>query len=113
MKWEGFGTQFSYPGIFLEGMRKMTRKSCDSYDPVEIHSRCLLKTSTEHCCYTIPFGKVSNINFTGAVGLIWFAIWWNVVKDGPEEDARISPQELKYIQDSLGNTSLKVTLHLR
>jgi hypothetical protein len=30
------------------------------------------------------------------------------VKAGPEEDSRISPQELKYIKDSLGNTSLKV-----
>ncbi|GFG28742.1 hypothetical protein Cfor_02989 [Coptotermes formosanus] len=47
----------------------------------------------------------------GSVGLIWFAIWWSVVKDGPEEDARISPEELKYIQDSLGNTSLKDVVH--
>ena len=49
---------------------------------------------------------------TGAVGLVWFAIWWTVVKDGPDKDPRISPEELKYIQDSLGNTSLKVTLHI-
>jgi ACS family sodium-dependent inorganic phosphate cotransporter len=56
---------------------------------------------------------MSNVYFTGAVGLIWFAIWWTVVKDGPENDPRISPEELKYIQDSLGNTSLKVTLHFR
>jgi len=56
---------------------------------------------------------VSNVYFTGAVGLIWFAIWWTVVKDGPDEDPRISLEELKYIQDSLGNTSLKVTLHFR
>ncbi|PNF25430.1 hypothetical protein B7P43_G08787 [Cryptotermes secundus] len=47
----------------------------------------------------------------GAVGLIWFSIWWTVVKEGPEEDSGISPQELKYIKDSLGNTSLKV-IHL-
>lgn len=91
----------------------MAGKSFDSCDPVEIHSRCLLKTSTEHCCHTIPFVKVSNIYIAGSVGLIWFAIWWSVVKDGPEEDARISPEELKYIQDSLGNTSLKVTRHFR
>jgi len=51
--------------------------------------------------------------FTGAVGLIWFAISWTVVKDGPDKDNRISPEELKYIQDSMGNTSLKVTLHSR
>jgi hypothetical protein len=46
--------------------------------------------------------------FIGAVGLIWFSIWWIVVKGSPEEDPRISPQELKYILDSLGNTSPKV-----
>jgi hypothetical protein len=46
--------------------------------------------------------------FIGAVGLVWFSIWWIVVKSGPEEDPRISPQELKYIQDSLGNTLSKV-----
>ncbi|XP_077290239.1 major facilitator superfamily transporter 9 isoform X2 [Arctopsyche grandis] len=39
----------------------------------------------------------------GVIGLIWFAIWWGVVKEGPECDPNISPSELKYIQDSLGN----------
>jgi hypothetical protein len=46
--------------------------------------------------------------FIGVVGLIWFSVWWIVVKSGPEEDPKISPQELKYIQDSLGNTVSKV-----
>jgi hypothetical protein len=57
--------------------------------------------------------RLSNIYCTGAVGLIWFAIWCTVVKDGPDEDPRISPEELKYIQDSLGNISLKVNLQCR
>jgi hypothetical protein len=40
--------------------------------------------------------------------LVWFFIWWKVVKSGPEQDPYISPEELKYIQDSLGNSSHKV-----
>lgn len=91
----------------------MTRKFMTAGDSVEIPTMCLLKTSIECPCYTSLSGKMSNFYYTGAVGLVWFVTWWIVVKAGPEEDARISPEELKYIQDSLGNTSLKVTLHSR
>ncbi|XP_069674254.1 vesicular glutamate transporter 2-like [Periplaneta americana] len=41
----------------------------------------------------------------GTIGIIWFIIWWIIVKSGPEEDPKISPQELKYIQESLGTSS--------
>ena len=40
--------------------------------------------------------------------MIWFFFWWKVVKSAPEEDPNISPEELKYIQDSLGNVPYKV-----
>jgi hypothetical protein len=42
--------------------------------------------------------------------MIWFFVWWKVVKSEPEQDPNISPEELKYIQDSLGNTPHKVHL---
>jgi hypothetical protein len=45
--------------------------------------------------------------------MIWFVIWRKVVKSGPEEDSNISPEELKYIQDSMGNTPHKVCLGSR
>jgi uncharacterized protein YneF (UPF0154 family) len=45
--------------------------------------------------------------------MIWFFFWWRVVKSGPEEDPNISPEELKYIQDSMGNTPHKVRLENR
>ncbi|XP_049766857.1 vesicular glutamate transporter 2-like [Schistocerca cancellata] len=41
----------------------------------------------------------------GVVGLVWCTAWWLVVAEGPEKDPRISPEELKYIQDSLGPDS--------
>nr|CAD7406377.1 unnamed protein product [Timema cristinae] len=40
----------------------------------------------------------------GVVGLIWFIIWMYVVKEGPEMDPKISPQELEYLQNILGQT---------
>jgi uncharacterized protein YneF (UPF0154 family) len=46
----------------------------------------------------------------GIVVLIWFFFWWKLVKSVPEEDPNISPEELKYIQDSMGNTTHKVCL---
>jgi hypothetical protein len=49
---------------------------------------------------------------SGAMVLIWFIMWWKVVKSGPEEDPHISPEELKYIQQSLGNSTHKVLADL-
>jgi len=45
---------------------------------------------------------------SGIVVMIWFFFWWKVVKSAPEEDPNISAEELKYIQDSLGNAPYKV-----
>jgi uncharacterized protein YneF (UPF0154 family) len=42
--------------------------------------------------------------------MIWFFVWWKVVKSEPEDDPNISPEELKYIHDSLGNAPHKVHL---
>ncbi|XP_046664263.1 vesicular glutamate transporter 2-like isoform X2 [Homalodisca vitripennis] len=39
---------------------------------------------------------------TGVIGLIWCAVWWTVVKDKPEDDPHISPEELKFLKESLG-----------
>ncbi|XP_046664256.1 vesicular glutamate transporter 1-like [Homalodisca vitripennis] len=38
---------------------------------------------------------------TSIIGLIWFAVWWTVVKDKPEDDPHISTEELKYLRDNL------------
>lgn len=45
--------------------------------------------------------------YPGVVGLIWCVAWWYIVKDNPENDPHISPEELKYIQDSLGDNDYK------
>ncbi|XP_034196051.1 major facilitator superfamily transporter 9 [Osmia lignaria lignaria] len=50
----------------------------------------------------------------GGVGLVWFFLWWIIVKDKPEEDPHISKAELEYIMCSLGaskteGTSQKIT----
>ncbi|XP_046664260.1 vesicular glutamate transporter 1-like [Homalodisca vitripennis] len=38
---------------------------------------------------------------SGIIGLIWFVVWWTVVKDKPEDDPHISTEELKYLRDNL------------
>lgn len=43
----------------------------------------------------------------GIMGLVWTTIWWLVVKESPEKDPRISPAELKYIQDSRGTQAIE------
>lgn len=44
----------------------------------------------------------------GVVGLLWFAVWWYIVTDNPEDDPHISKAELEYIKKSLGNVKRKV-----
>uniref|UniRef100_A0A1B6MQM7 Sialin n=1 Tax=Graphocephala atropunctata TaxID=36148 RepID=A0A1B6MQM7_9HEMI len=39
---------------------------------------------------------------TGLMGILWCTVWLMVVKDRPEYDSHISPDELKYIKDSIG-----------
>uniref|UniRef100_A0A1B6KKS8 Sialin n=1 Tax=Graphocephala atropunctata TaxID=36148 RepID=A0A1B6KKS8_9HEMI len=48
-------------------------------------------------------GWPSIFYLSGAVGLAFSAIWFAVVKDCPEDDPDISPEELKYIKESLGH----------
>ncbi|XP_046664255.1 vesicular glutamate transporter 2.1-like isoform X2 [Homalodisca vitripennis] len=38
---------------------------------------------------------------TGIIGLIWFAVWWTVVKDKPEDDPHISTEELKFLKENI------------
>ena len=58
--------------------------------------------------YNRKYFKIFSSYVKGVVALIWFVAWWIIVKSGPEEDPHISLQELKYIQDSLGNANNKV-----
>lgn len=50
---------------------------------------------------------------TGIVGLMWFIVWWRVVKDNPADDPYITPEELKYIQEALGTSDKmkKIVFH--
>ncbi|XP_059471952.1 sialin-like [Neocloeon triangulifer] len=45
----------------------------------------------------------------GFIGLVWYAVWVAVVREGPELDPRISQEELIYIQKSLGQQNYKKT----
>ncbi|XP_012285120.1 sialin isoform X2 [Orussus abietinus] len=42
---------------------------------------------------------------TGAIGLIWSLVWFLLVFDSPAQHPRISLEERKYIEDSIGTTS--------
>ncbi|KAJ4449603.1 hypothetical protein ANN_01006, partial [Periplaneta americana] len=57
------------------------------------------------------FGWPSVFYVFGTVVMLWFVVWWIVVKAGPEEDPHITPEELKYIQDSLGSSTYKEVKH--
>ncbi|XP_057337774.1 vesicular glutamate transporter 2.1-like [Microplitis mediator] len=46
----------------------------------------------------------------GAIGLVWFAFWWHIVTDKPEDDPKISQSELDYIKRSLGNSNQQKTI---
>ncbi|XP_078048351.1 major facilitator superfamily transporter 9 isoform X2 [Augochlora pura] len=41
----------------------------------------------------------------GGAGLVWFVLWWIIVKDRPEDDPYISEAELEYIKSTLGNSN--------
>ncbi|CAB3387735.1 Hypothetical predicted protein [Cloeon dipterum] len=45
----------------------------------------------------------------GFIGLVWYAVWVAVVREGPELDPRISQEELEYIQKSLGQQPQKTS----
>lgn len=42
---------------------------------------------------------------SGALGLIWYALWTILVAESPEMDKKITKQELNYILDSLKETN--------
>ncbi|XP_054267712.1 vesicular glutamate transporter 2-like [Macrosteles quadrilineatus] len=44
---------------------------------------------------------------TGVLGTVWFIMWWLLVYDSPSQHPWITSEELKYIQDSLGQTLAK------
>ncbi|XP_063234153.1 vesicular glutamate transporter 2-like isoform X2 [Bacillus rossius redtenbacheri] len=48
-------------------------------------------------------GWPSIFYFSGAAGILWFAVWWAVVEEYPENDRHVSPPELAYIKQSLGS----------
>ncbi|XP_075233604.1 major facilitator superfamily transporter 9 isoform X2 [Lycorma delicatula] len=48
---------------------------------------------------------------TGFVALIWCAIWWKLVENDPADDTSISPEELKYIQESMSTHQNSEIVH--
>ncbi|XP_057337776.1 vesicular glutamate transporter 2.2-like [Microplitis mediator] len=55
-------------------------------------------------------GWASSFYIFGAIGLVWFAFWWHIVTDKPEDDPKISQSELDYIKRSLGNSNQQKTI---
>ncbi len=45
----------------------------------------------------------------GAIGVMWCVAWWWVVRDSPEEDRKITDEELEYLRTAIG-VSTKVVL---
>ncbi|KAG5898927.1 hypothetical protein JTB14_007962 [Gonioctena quinquepunctata] len=58
------------------------------------------------------FGWESIFYCGGVFGLLWFLCWMAFAAESPEEDSRISRQELKYITDSLSGTYTKKELRI-
>jgi len=42
---------------------------------------------------------------TGAIGIIWSIAWFLLVFDSPSQHPRISAEERRYIEDSIGTTA--------
>jgi len=42
---------------------------------------------------------------TGAIGIIWSVAWFLLVFDSPSQHPRISTEERRYIEDSIGTTA--------
>ncbi|XP_066138412.1 sialin [Euwallacea fornicatus] len=65
------------------------------------------------CAYLAnTFGWPSIFYFSGALGLIWYALWTVLVASSPEEDKRISKEELDYIVNSLKETTFSKNLDI-
>jgi MFS transporter, ACS family, solute carrier family 17 (sodium-dependent inorganic phosphate cotransporter), other len=48
------------------------------------------------------FGWESVFYIFGCIGVLWFVVWFAVVKRSPQEDRKISEEEKNYIVKSLG-----------
>ena len=44
----------------------------------------------------------------GSLGLLWCTSWYYIVKDNPEEDRKITDQELEYLRTAIGVTNEEV-----
>lgn len=51
------------------------------------------------------FGWESLFYVFGTIGCVWYVFWVIIVCEGPEKDKRISKDELRYIQATLGTSS--------
>lgn len=55
------------------------------------------------CGYIIHwFGWPLVFHLSGALGTLWFILWWILVYDSPAEHPRISKEERDYIQKQIG-----------
>lgn len=51
------------------------------------------------------FGWRSVFYVTGGIGVVWYFLWLAIVKESPNVDPYITPEEKKYIIDCLGESS--------
>ncbi|XP_034952043.1 sialin-like [Chelonus insularis] len=56
------------------------------------------------------YGWESVFYFTGIISCFWCVVWFIVIYDSPSQHPRISSEERRYIEESLGNTSTKKAL---
>lgn len=75
--------------------------------------QCIHDMSESKCGYIIIYMKCTYYTSSGVTALVWLALWWYYVYDNPEDDPRITDQELKFLQESLGgiNTRNVSNLH--
>ncbi|KAL1494699.1 hypothetical protein ABEB36_010257 [Hypothenemus hampei] len=65
------------------------------------------------CAYLAKaFGWPSIFYFWGVVGLVWFVLWTIIVAKSPEQDKKISKEELTYILNSLKETNTDKKLNI-
>lgn len=39
---------------------------------------------------------------TGVIGILWYIVWFWIIDSTPEKDKSISPDERRYIQETIG-----------
>ncbi|XP_066907843.1 vesicular glutamate transporter 3 [Halyomorpha halys] len=57
------------------------------------------------------WGWPSIFYVTGVVGLIWACAWYYIVKNTPEDDIYVTPEEHKYLKESLGDVKTTEIVH--